>query len=100
MPGILDGIRIFDLSIAAVGPWAAKLLGEMGADVIKVEAPEGELSHYIPPPIKGTAVLYISANFNKRHIVLDLKQEGDRAIALKIIEKSDVFIQNMRPGAV
>jgi CoA:oxalate CoA-transferase len=100
MPGILDGIRVFDLSIAAVGPWAAKLLGELGADVIKVEAPEGELSHYIPPPIKGTAVLYISANFNKRHIVLDLKREGDRAIALKIIEKSDVFIQNMRPGAV
>jgi crotonobetainyl-CoA:carnitine CoA-transferase CaiB-like acyl-CoA transferase len=100
MPGILDGIRVFDLSIAAVGPWAAKLLGELGADVIKVEAPEGELSHYIPPPIKGTAVLYISANFNKRHIVLDLKQEGDRAIALKILEKSDVFIQNMRPGAV
>ncbi len=100
MPGILEGIRIFDLSIAAVGPWAAKLLGELGADVIKVEAPDGELSHYIPPPIKGSAVLYISANFNKRHIVLDLKQEADRAIALKIIEKSDVFIQNMRPGAV
>jgi crotonobetainyl-CoA:carnitine CoA-transferase CaiB-like acyl-CoA transferase len=100
MPGILDGIRVFDLTIAAVGPWASKLLGEMGADVIKVEAPEGELSHVIPPPIKGTAVLYISANFNKRNIVLDLKQEGDRAIALKIIEQSDVFIQNMRPGAV
>lgn len=100
MPGILEGIRVFDLTIAAVGPWASKLLGEMGADVIKVEAPEGELSHVIPPPIKGTAVLYISANFNKRHIVLDLKQEGDRATALKIIEKSDIFIQNMRPGAV
>lgn len=100
MPGVLDGIRVFDLTIAAVGPWAAKLLGELGADVIKVEAPEGELAHYIPPPIKGTAVLYISANFNKRHIVLDLKQEEDRAIALKIIEKSDVFLQNMRPGAV
>ncbi len=100
MPVILDGIRVFDLTIAAVGPWASKLLGELGADVIKVEAPEGELSHVIPPPIKGTAVLYISANFNKRHIVLDLKQEGDRAIALKILEKSDVFIQNMRPGAV
>jgi CoA:oxalate CoA-transferase len=83
-----------------VGPWASKLLGEMGADVIKVEAPGGELSHVIPPPIKGTAVLYISANFNKRHIVLDLKQEADRAIALKLIEKSDIFVQNMRPGAV
>ena len=100
MPGVLDGIRVFDLSIAAVGPWAAKLLGELGADVIKVEAPAGELAHAIPPPIKGTAVLYISANFNKRNIVLDLKNEGDRAIALKLVEKSDVFIQNMRPGAV
>lgn len=100
MPGILDGIRVFDLTIAAVGPWASKLLGELGADVIKVEAPEGELSHVIPPPIKGTAVLYISANFNKRHIVLDLKNEGDRAIALRLIEKSDIFVQNMRPGAV
>jgi len=100
MAGILDGIRVFDLTIAAVGPWASKLLGELGADVIKVEAPEGELSHVIPPPIKGTAVLYISANFNKRHIVLDLKNEGDRAIALKLIEKSDIFVQNMRPGAV
>jgi crotonobetainyl-CoA:carnitine CoA-transferase CaiB-like acyl-CoA transferase len=100
MPGILDGIRVFDLTIAAVGPWASKLLGELGADVIKVEAPEGELSHVIPPPIKGTAVLYISANFNKRHIVLDLKNEGDRALALKLIEKSDIFVQNMRPGAV
>ena len=100
MPGILDGIRVFDLTIAAVGPWASKLLGEMGADVIKVEAPEGELSHVIPPPIKGTAVLYISANFNKRNIVLDLKKEGDYATAMKIIEKSDIFIQNMRPGAV
>jgi CoA:oxalate CoA-transferase len=100
MPGILEGIRVFDLTIAAVGPWASKLLGELGADVIKVEAPEGELSHVIPPPIKGTAVLYISANFNKRNIVLDLKNEGDRAIALKLIEKSDIFVQNMRPGAV
>jgi CoA:oxalate CoA-transferase len=98
---ILDGIRVFDLTIAAVGPWATKLLGALGADVIKVEAPGGDrLSHAVPPMIKGTSVLYISANHNKRMIELDLKKEADRAIALKIIEKSDVFVQNMRPGAV
>ncbi len=98
---ILDGIRVFDLTIAAVGPWATKLLGALGADVIKVEAPGGDrLSHAVPPMIKGNSVLYISANHNKRMIELDLKKEGDRAIALKIIEKSDVFVQNMRPGAV
>ena len=101
MRKILDGVRVFDLTIAAVGPWATKLLGALGADVIKVEVPGGDrLSHAVPPTIKGTSVLYISANHNKRMIELDLKAEGDRAIALKIIEKSDVFVQNMRPGAV
>jgi CoA:oxalate CoA-transferase len=101
MAKILEGIRVFDLTIAAVGPWATKLLGALGADVIKVEAPGGDrLSHAVPPTIKGNSVLYISANHNKRMIELDLKREADRAIALKIIEKSDVFVQNMRPGAV
>jgi crotonobetainyl-CoA:carnitine CoA-transferase CaiB-like acyl-CoA transferase len=58
MAGILDGIRIFDLTVAAVGPWATKLLGELGADVIKVEAPGGDaLSHSVPPKIKGSSVL-------------------------------------------
>jgi CoA:oxalate CoA-transferase len=98
---VLDGIRVFDLTIAAVGPWATKLLGALGADVIKVEAPGGDrLSHAVPPMIKGSSVLYISANHNKRMIELDLKKEADRAIAVKIIEKSDIFVQNMRPGTV
>jgi crotonobetainyl-CoA:carnitine CoA-transferase CaiB-like acyl-CoA transferase len=101
MGKILEGIRVFDLTIAAVGPWATKLLGALGADVIKVEAPGGDrLSHAVPPIIKGNSVLYISANHNKRMIELDLKKEADRAIALKIVERSDVFVQNMRPGAV
>ena len=97
----LDGIWVFDLTVAAVGPWSTKLLGAMGADVIKVEAPGGDqLSHAVPPRIRGSSVLYISANHNKRMIELDLKQEADRAIALGIVKKSDVFVNNMRPGAV
>jgi crotonobetainyl-CoA:carnitine CoA-transferase CaiB-like acyl-CoA transferase len=101
MTKVLEGIRVFDLTIAAVGPWATKLLGELGADVIKVEAPGGDrLSHAVPPLIKGNSVLYITANYNKRMIELDLKKEADRSIALKIIAKSDVFVQNMRPGVV
>lgn len=101
MAQILEGIRVFDLTVAAVGPWATKLLGALGADVIKVEAPGGDLlSHSVPPKIKGSSVLYISANHNKRMIELDLKREADRAIALKIVEKSDVLVQNMRPGTV
>lgn len=101
MTKALAGIRVFDLTLAAVGPWATKLLGALGADVIKVEAPGGDrLSHAVPPQIKGNSVLYISANHNKRMIELDLKKEADRAIALKIVAQSDVFVQNMRPGAV
>ena len=100
MPRVLDGIRVFDLTLAAVGPWASKLLGQLGADVIHVEGPKPELAHHIPPEINGTGVLYISANYNKRNIVLDLKQDADRAKAFKIIEHCDVFVQNMRPGAV
>jgi crotonobetainyl-CoA:carnitine CoA-transferase CaiB-like acyl-CoA transferase len=81
MAKILEGIRVFDLTIAAVGPWATKLLGALGADVIKVEAPGGDrLSHAVPPTIKGSSVLYISANHNKRMIELDLCE------ALKLAE--------------
>ncbi|MGA2409408.1 MAG: CoA transferase [Candidatus Binataceae bacterium] len=101
MAGILDGIRVFDLTIAAVGPWATKLLGALGADVIKVEMPGGDaLSHAVPPRIKGSSVLYISANHNKRMIELNLKNEADRAVALELAKLSDVFVNNMRPGAV
>jgi crotonobetainyl-CoA:carnitine CoA-transferase CaiB-like acyl-CoA transferase len=96
---VLSGIRVFDMTLAAVGPWASKLLGQLGADVIKVESPEPEMAHQIPPRIRGTGVLYISANFNKRQIVLDLKDDADREAAYRLAACCDVFIQNMRPGA-
>jgi crotonobetainyl-CoA:carnitine CoA-transferase CaiB-like acyl-CoA transferase len=98
---ILEGIRVFDLTVAAVGPWSTKLLGALGADVIRVERPGGDnLSTGVPPRINGTSVLHISANHNKRNIELDLKQESDRAIAMRILERCDVFVQNMRTGTV
>jgi CoA:oxalate CoA-transferase len=98
---ILEGIRVFDLTVAAVGPWSTKLLGALGADVIRVERPGGDnLSTGVPPRINGTSVLHISANQNKRNIELDLKEESDRALALRILEQCDVFVQNMRTGTV
>jgi crotonobetainyl-CoA:carnitine CoA-transferase CaiB-like acyl-CoA transferase len=100
MAGVLDGVRVFDLTLAAVGPWSAKLLGELGADVIHVEGPKPELAHHIPPDIAGTGVLYLTANTNKRSIVLDLKSDADRQRALALLRTCDVFVQNMRPGAV
>ena len=100
MAGILDGIRVVELGIYAVGPWAAKHLGAMGADVIKLEPVEGEGSHYIEPFLNGTAALYISANLNKRNVTLDLKKKDQHAYALEIIKNADVFIENMRPGTI
>jgi len=98
--GVLDGIRVFDMTLAAVGPWSTKLLAQLGADVIHVESPVLEMSHHIPPNIKGTGVLYISANHNKRNMMLDLKSLKDREQALELVGQCDLFVQNMRPGAV
>ncbi|MSQ25777.1 MAG: hypothetical protein EXR49_05845 [Dehalococcoidia bacterium] len=98
MRGLLDGITIFDLTHAAVGPWATMLLGAMGATVVKVEIPTGDLQQKIPPYQRKFSVLYGHGNLGKRSIVLDLKQEGDRGKAYQILRQSDVCIQNMRPG--
>ena len=95
----LDGIRVFDITLAGVGPWSAKLLGELGADVIHVEAP-GRSPMAIPPMFGGTSILYVAANSNKRCIVLDLKEQKDRQAAYSLIRSCDVFVENMRPGVM
>ncbi len=100
MAGVLEGIRVFDLTLAAVGPWSAKLLGQLGADVLHIEGPKPELAHHIPPEIAGVGVLYLAANTNKRSVLLDLKRDDDRGRALELAATCDVFVQNMRPGAV
>jgi len=97
--GILDGIRVCDMTLAAVGPWATMLLASMGADVIKIEAPGmGDISRFVPPMVNKMSVLYIACNMNKRGVTLDLKHPRERDIAYKIAEKSDIFIENMRSG--
>ncbi len=99
MAGPLTGYRVFDLTLAGVGPWAAKLLGEMGADVIHVDAPGRPLAD-VPPTVRGMGLLKMIANYNKRGIILDIKQPRDREVAYKLLETCDVFLANMRPGAV
>ena len=95
----LDGIRVFDLTLAGVGPWSAKQLGELGADVIHVEAP-GRAQMAVPPLFDGLSVLYITANYNKRSIMLDLKDTRAREAAYRLLRSCDVFVENMRPGVV
>ena len=94
----LEGIRVFDWTNAAVGPIASELLGSLGADVIKVESPEGEIMSSMRPFQKGYPTAYTSHNFDKRCIALDLKQEVDREKAHRLLQTCDVFIENFRPG--
>lgn len=100
MGGPLIGIRVLDLSIMAAGPWTGALLGELGAEIIKVEPPAGDGTRWVQPLQHGMGTNYISMNVNKRGIVLDLKEPSGRAAALDLAKTSDVFLQNFRVGAV
>lgn len=97
----LDGVRIFDLTIFMVGPWASMLLGALGAEVLHVEQPDidwKDLSAGVPPTINGTSIGYLTWNMNKRGLFLNLKAEEDREFAYRLIETCDVFLCNMRTG--
>ena len=94
--GPLSGIRVFDLTLAMVGPWCAMQLGSMGADVIHVE-PREAVRAGVPPSINGQSIGYITWNMNKRGIQFDLKAQNDRADAYELLKTCDVFLMNMRP---
>jgi CoA:oxalate CoA-transferase len=96
--GPLSGIRVFDLTIAAVGPWSTMLLAALGAEVIKIEPHEGELSRGIPPMVDGMSILYIHCNLGKKCAKFNLKKEREQEIVLKLASTCDVFVENMRPG--
>ena len=84
--------------MGAVGPWAGVLLGQLGADVIKLELPQGDFIRVVMPAKRGLGTTYISMNFNKSGLVLDLKKPEDRAKAHELAAEADVFIENFRPG--
>ncbi len=101
MSGPLDGIRIIDLTTMASGPLATTILGDQGADVIKVEAPdEGDGLRRIGSSRGGMSGLFTSLNRNKRSIVLDLRQARGVELLDRLVADADVFVQNFRPGVV
>ena len=98
--GPLAGIRVIDLSINVLGPVATQLLGDMGADVIKVETPEGDQNRMNGPSRNpGMSALYLVMNRNKPSVVLDLKRPECLKALLKLVETADVFVHSMRPSA-
>ena len=100
--GPLDGVRVFDMTLWMVGPWASMQLGALGADVIHIEQPGVDprtLGAGVPPAIDGTSIGYITWNMNKRGLFLDLKSEADRETAYRLLETCDALLVNMRPGA-
>ncbi len=100
MTGILDDVRVIDLSEALAGPYASWILGQLGADIIKIEKPgSGDMSRsWKPPEIKGESAYYLMVNSNKRSIVLNLKSDKGREVFYKLIERGDVVLENYRPG--
>jgi crotonobetainyl-CoA:carnitine CoA-transferase CaiB-like acyl-CoA transferase len=99
--GPLAGVKIVDLTSVMMGPYATMILGDYGADVIKVESPDGDVMRYAAPmrhPRMGA--MYLQGNRNKRSIVLDLKKAGGREALLRLSANADVFVHNVRPAAM
>jgi crotonobetainyl-CoA:carnitine CoA-transferase CaiB-like acyl-CoA transferase len=99
--GPLHGVVVVDFSRVLAGPYATMLLADLGADVIKVESPDGDdTRHWVPPLRDEVGTYYLAINRNKRSIVLNMKEPEDLEVAHALSAKADVFIQNFKPGGL
>ena len=99
--GPLEGIKIIDISTIVSGPLAASMLGDQGAEVIKIEPPyKGENARVMGPIKEGSGALFATVNRSKRSLAMDLKKEESKKIIYKLIESADIIIDNFRPGAL
>lgn len=101
MNGPLDGIRVLDLTSVVLGPLATQTMGDMGADIVKIEGPAGDTTRYTGPKRSADmSALYMGLNRNKRSLVLDLKQDAARDALWRLIDTADVFLHSVRPQAM
>ncbi len=100
--GALDGVRVLDLTRALAGPYCTLMLGDHGAEVIKVEMPGtgDETREWVPPSIKGVSAYYLSINRNKRSVTIDLKNADGKRVLERLIERCDVVVENFSPGTL
>lgn len=96
----LAGVKVLDCGTAGVGPWAATLLGYLGANIIKIEPPDGEMAKHMYPRRQGVGTAYTAFNSDQRVVTLDLKNSGDFEQFEKLVRESDVMIENFRSGVV
>jgi crotonobetainyl-CoA:carnitine CoA-transferase CaiB-like acyl-CoA transferase len=96
----LKGVRVVDFTQVVAGPTCTMMLADMGADVIKIEAPSGDLCRALPPFANGESVPFLSLNRNKRSVVLDLKDAAQVEMAAQLIADSDVVVECFRPGVM
>lgn len=96
----LKGLRVVDFSIVMSGPMCTRMLADSGADVIKVEAPSGDVVRQRPPQLDGHSTYFASLNCGKRSIVLDLQTEEGKALARQLAREADVVVENFRPGVM
>jgi crotonobetainyl-CoA:carnitine CoA-transferase CaiB-like acyl-CoA transferase len=100
-PGPLAGLLVADFSRILAGPYASMLLADMGAEVIKVEGPNGDDTRTWSPPLRGdVATYYLGINRNKRSIALDFRDADDRALAQELAARADMVLENFRPGGL
>ncbi len=99
MSGLLDGVRVIDLSRVLAAPYAGQVMAEMGADVIKVEGPGGDPARAIGPHIDGRSVYFSSLNTGKRGVLLDLREASGREALHSLIATADVVLHNFRPSS-
>ena len=100
LPRPLTGVRVLDFSTTIAGPHCGRLMADMGADVIKVESPEGDLMRSRPVQRNGAGTMFGQLNAGKRSIVLDLKKPAAIAAVKKLVKKVDIVLENYRPGVM
>src|SRR5262245_43655184 len=100
--GPIDGLRVVECTTTWAGPMAGCVLADLGADVIKVELPEGEISRAIKPNLPGTELSFMheTVNRNKRGLTLDLRTDAGRELFLEVAATADVVIENFLPGTL